>query len=116
MSRPQIRFTYSNTLDEALHKAASEWGIEREYWDIFGTHHVASADIERRVLASLGVDVSSTERIDAARKQRFQNKAASVLAPTSVVGNTDRAIEISLLSHGNAQLYLEISLEQGGNL
>jgi 4-alpha-glucanotransferase len=116
MSRPQNRFTHSNNLEEAFHKAAIEWGVEREYWDIFGNHHVASADIERRVLASFGVDVSSAETVDQARKQRFQSKAATLLAPTSVVSETDRAIELALLSYANSQLRLELTLEEGGSL
>src|SRR5262245_41888116 len=116
MSRPQNRFTHSNTLEEALHKAATEWGVEREYWDIFGNHHVASADIEQRILASFGVDVSSPETVDQARKQRFQSKAATLLAPTSVVAETDRAIEVALLSYTTSQLRLELTLEEGGNL
>jgi len=67
MSRPLIRFEYSTSREDALHRAATEWGVEREFWDIFGHHHVASAETEAKILASLGVDVSSTGRVDAAR-------------------------------------------------
>jgi 4-alpha-glucanotransferase len=113
MSRPLIRFECSSNHEEALHRAATEWGIEREFWDIFGTHHVASADIEARILSSLGVDVSSAESVDAARRRRFNGIANSLVPGTSVISERDRAFELSLFTGDLPSIQVELALEDG---
>ncbi len=42
-----------------IEQAARAWGIETDYWDIWGKQHHASAELETAILASLGVDTSS---------------------------------------------------------
>ena len=41
-----------------LTAAAQAWGIETEYWDVWGKPHQASPKVEKAILASLGVDVT----------------------------------------------------------
>ncbi len=113
MTLPHIIFNYSPTREEALHQAAVEWGIEREFWDIFGRHHVATADTEARILASLKVDISTKESIDEARRKRFERGAASVLADTIVIGEAEKAVEISLLSGDLPDIRFDLRLENG---
>ena len=116
MTLPQVRFDYSATREEALHRAAVEWGIEREYWDIFGHHHIASADTEAKVLAALGVDVSTKDCLDQARRRRFERHAASVVADTSVLAETNKAVELSLISGPLPSVQLELRLEDGARI
>lgn len=113
MPLPQIRFEHASSYDDALHRAAAEWGVEREFWDIFGNYHVASADTEARILGSLGVDVSSQDTVEEARMRRFQHRAA-VLPNTSVVSENDKAVEISLAaSLADPKVHLDVKLEDG---
>lgn len=113
MSRPLKKFEYSHDREDALHKAAIEWGIEREFWDIFGHHHVASADIEARILGSLGVDVSSRESVDAARRQKFDKHASSLVAGTSVISESQKSFELALLAGPVPQVAVQLILENG---
>jgi 4-alpha-glucanotransferase len=116
MRLPQITFEYSASREEALDRAAVEWGIEREFWDIFGHRHVASPQIEAKILAALSVDVSSKESVDEARRRRFEERAASVVASTSVIAESDKAIEISLLTGDLPGIRLDLMLEEGATL
>ncbi len=116
MTLPQIIFEYSATREKALDRAAVEWGIEREFWDIFGQHHIASPETEAKILAALGVDVSSKESVDDARRRRFEERAASVLAGTSVIPESDKSIEISLLAGDLPEIRLDLMLEEGTTL
>lgn len=113
MILPQTTFQYSATREEALDRAAVEWGVEREFWDIFGQHHVASPETEAKILAALGVDVSSKECVDDARRRRFEERVSSLLAGTSVISESDKAIEISLLAGDLPEIRLDLMLEEG---
>jgi 4-alpha-glucanotransferase len=113
MPLSQIIFEHASSYEDALHKAAAEWGVEREYWDIFGNRHVASADIEVRILGSLGVDVSSQDTVEEARMRRFQQRSA-VLPNTSVVSESDKVVDISLPATLNGpRIHIEARLEDG---
>jgi 4-alpha-glucanotransferase len=116
MSRPLIRFEYSSSHDDALHRAATEWGVEREFWDIFGTHHVASAHTESKILASLGVDVSSKENLDKARRQKFEQQATSLVPGTSVISEQENVFELSLFSGEIPSVQIELVHEDGTNI
>jgi 4-alpha-glucanotransferase len=116
MTLPQVHFDYSASREEALHRAAVEWGIEREFWDIFGHQHIASADTEAKILAALGVDVSTKDSIDRARRSRFERLAASVVSDTSVIAENDKAVFLSLLSGPLPEIQLDLALENGSQL
>lgn len=113
MPLPLIKFEYSHNREDALHRAATEWGIEREFWDIFGHHHVASGDIEARILGSLGVDVSSHESVDHARRARFERHAASPVRGTSVISESQKVFELVLISGPLPDVAIELTLEGG---
>ncbi len=51
-----VSITASATYEEALERAAERWGVQREYWDIWGKHHRATPEMIAAVLRSLGVD------------------------------------------------------------
>ena len=113
MSRPLTKFEYSRSREDALHRAATEWGIEREFWDIFGHHHVASGDIEARILGSLGVDVSTQESVDRARRERFEKHASSLVPGTSVISESEKSFELALLAAPVPSIAVELTLEPG---
>src|SRR6476646_7217240 len=113
MSRPLTKFEYSHSREDALHRAATEWGIEREFWDIFGHHHVASGDIEARILGSLSVDVSSEESVDRARRDRFEKHASSLVPGTSVISESEKSFELALLAAPVPSIAVELTLEPG---
>jgi hypothetical protein len=51
--QPSCReFTPATTKEEALRTACQLWGVQQDYWDIFGTQHVASLEVLEAVLKS----------------------------------------------------------------
>jgi 4-alpha-glucanotransferase len=113
MSLPQIKFEYAASYEDSLHRAAAEWGIEREFYDIFGKHHIASADTEAKILASLGLAVSSKEEVDNARRRRFLEQVAVPLKKTAVISENAKQVELSLPLIDKPELRLEMALEGG---
>ena len=82
MAVSEITFEKSTGYDDALARAASESGIDREYWDIFHHRHEVAAESIKRILSALGWDISSAEKIDEQRFRRFQENTASLLPNT----------------------------------
>lgn len=68
-----------------LDEAAEVWGIEKDFWDIFGIHHETPTKTEKGVLKSLGVDTSSDENVERALAERRWREWSRPLAPTIVV-------------------------------
>jgi 4-alpha-glucanotransferase len=117
MPLPQIVFEPSTSYEDALHKAAEEWGIEREFWDIFGKRHVASAAMESRILAALGLDTSSQASIEGERIWRFQGRAAPVIQPVSITGEEEKWVILSLVEHQTGSLLqAEVITDSGERL
>src|SRR5271157_5509394 len=112
MPLPQIVFEPSNSYEDALHKAAGECGIEREFWDIFGKRHVASAAMESRILAALGLDTSSRKTIEDQRILRFQRRVMLPIQPVSITSEQEKWIILSLAkSYTSADIEIGIMLE-----
>ena len=64
-----------------IETAARAWGVETDYWDIWGRQHHASTELERAILASLRVDTSSSTALGQAIKQREQRPWLTPLVP-----------------------------------
>ncbi len=117
MPPPQIVFEPSHSYEDALHKAADEWGIEREFWDIFGKRHVPSAAIESRILSALGMDTSSQKTIEDQRIRRFQRRVMLPIQPVSITSEQEKWIILSLAkSYTSADIEVAITLESGEQL
>lgn len=74
----------AKNIDEALRRAAQAWGVQHEYWDVFGKRHIANSGIQRSILRSMGFAVDSLEDLNAASKRRAELDWA-VLAPPTLV-------------------------------
>src|SRR5579884_3845198 len=102
----------------ALDRAAEYWGVEREFWDIWGKHHETPPETERRVLESLGVETGSEEEIAEALEKEQQRRWAPALPPT-IVANAAAPIELPVQvpqELANANAAIEIHLENGMSL
>jgi 4-alpha-glucanotransferase len=65
-----------------IEQAARAWGIETDYWDIWGKQHSAAPDLEVAILQSLGVETLSKDSLRLAIEGRSQRRWRSLLAPT----------------------------------
>ena len=66
-----------------IEQAARAWGIETDYWDIWGKQHHATPVLETAILQSLGVDTQSKASLHQAIDRRRQRQWRSPLAPAS---------------------------------
>src|ERR1039457_735594 len=114
MSRPLVFYSPSETYGQALNRAADLFGIEREYWDIFGTHHTASAEGVAEVLRSMGIDAGSAEGLDCAVEGRWWEEWSRLIPPTLVASVQDPMVALRLPREvANRVIDLEVAWEDG---
>ncbi|MGA2880380.1 MAG: 4-alpha-glucanotransferase [Bryobacteraceae bacterium] len=106
-----------------IEQAARAWGIETDYWDIWGKQHHASAALEAAILRSLGVNMLSKASLREAIELRGHRQSRSPLAPTIFLtaGRTPHEINVSLpadrqANHGDSPATLRIHLEDGSKI
>ena len=102
-----------------IEQAARAWGIETDYWDIWGKQHHASMDLVTAILRSLGVDVSSKTKIQDAIERRGERQRQSPLAPAIFLtaGRAPHEIPVSFPpGYTHSQATLCIQLEDGRKL
>lgn len=69
---------------QLLDRAASQWGIEPEFWDIWGHLHVTEPETKAAILNALGVASGSPAELEEALNER-QRSEWSRIAPPSLV-------------------------------
>src|SRR5690606_36112694 len=77
-------YSPAETYDEALQRAATAWGVQPEYWDIWGQRHSAGPELQKTVLSSMGFQTGSTEELNTAIRRR-QELEWGVPAPATLV-------------------------------
>ena len=85
-----------STYTDALDWAAKAWGIQPDYWDIFGKHHVTSPDTKRAILESLGIPAGSKEDLERALRERSRDEWSRLVPPCLVVSENHRPREFAL--------------------
>jgi 4-alpha-glucanotransferase len=118
MGIPSITFTPVKEYQEALGRAAAEWGIDPEYWDIFGKRHITTPDVQKSILESLGVCTGTLEEVNDAMEERLWREWTSILSPVYVVSG-ERPVEIPIripeeLAVGRVRA--EVTLESGATV
>jgi 4-alpha-glucanotransferase len=113
-----LRFLFSMASDyeQALDHASRLWGIEPEYWDIWGRKHVTSEQTRRAILRALGVETASALQIHLAIRERTRKEWSRLLPPALVIGQSKRPRQAPLyIPHANLEdtLRLRIRHEDG---
>ena len=78
----------SSTYDEALDRAAELWGIQPDYWDIWGKHHITPPETKRAILHALGVPTNTKEELDEALAARSRQEWSRLVAPCLVISES----------------------------
>lgn len=73
------------TYDDALRRAAQAWGVQDEYWDIWGKRHIADSDVQQSILRSIGFFPETLEGLNAALAKRQELEWAALAPPTLVL-------------------------------
>jgi 4-alpha-glucanotransferase len=108
-----ITFVPSLTEQEALARAAAFFGIEPEYWDVWGVRHVAEPDVVRAILTAMGVDCSCREALDAAVEEALWQEWSRPLPPVVVLSETAREVPVNVPPDA-AEARITIRWEEGG--
>ncbi len=82
--------------EDSVQRAAGLCGIEREFWDIFGHHHVTSLDTSKAILASLGLSCGTAEQLEQSWRERQCGEWRRMLPPVIVAGVHDASVPISV--------------------
>ena len=112
-----VTFEPSATYESALERAAGLWGIEPEYWDIWGKRHFTSPEAVQAILGSMGVSAGGREQVDAAVEERLWSTWSKPLPATLVLtGGTDSpSVEIHVAACLAAEtIRIEVQWEDGG--
>ncbi|HYO82156.1 MAG TPA: 4-alpha-glucanotransferase [Bryobacteraceae bacterium] len=100
---------------EALRIACGLWGIQPEYWDIFGHHHCASPEAQARVLGSMGIPATNYEELSAAIEARISSEWTTIVTPVIVASLSDGAVPIQVSARDNADIDVCFRWEDGSN-
>ncbi|HWQ52863.1 MAG TPA: 4-alpha-glucanotransferase [Bryobacteraceae bacterium] len=76
----------SQQYQQLLDRAARLWGIEPEFWDIWGNLHVASNEVKRSLLKGMGVDAETESGLEGSLQARYRREWTRLVAPCLVVG------------------------------
>ena len=103
---------------ELLDLLCQEFGVDREYWDLWGNRHEASGECKAAILSSLGLDTSSENRLRLSADSLAAHKWMRGLPPVLVLPLTGSAPVVDLtvpdafLEAG--ELTLSLRWEDGG--
>ncbi len=88
--------TASSNYDQALDRAAELWGIQPDYWDIWGKPHVTPPETKRAILHSLGVSTGSKQELDEAIAAHARQEWSRLVAPCLVISVSQRPRQFAL--------------------
>jgi hypothetical protein len=93
----------SDSFEQLLDRAASCFGIDGGFWDIFGNYHATSVAAKQAILRALGVAAGSAAELERALAALARNEWERLLPPAVVTGET-----------GPVELPLHVPAEQLG--
>ena len=88
----------SADLDDAIAQAASLFGVQSVYWDIWGQEHRPESATQSAILSALDLPATDPVTLDAAIRQRVLSSHLAFLSPTVVV-STDAPYVPLCVSH-----------------
>ena len=113
-----VSFQPAATYAEALDRAAELWGIEPQYWDVWGNRHITPAEVRKEILESLGVGTGSKEALDEAVEESYWREWSRLAPLTLVVSQDTQPREFSLrvpLKLARRSLRVQFHWEGGGS-
>ena len=94
----------SDSFDVLLDRAASWFGIDGGFWDIFGNRHTTSVATKQSILRALGVAADSASDLERALAALARHEWEWLVPPVVVAGDA-----------GPVELPLQIPAEQLGS-
>jgi len=112
MPNPQSDLSSSAHFVALLQQAASLWGLEPEFWDIWGQRHVPEPKTIRAILRSLGVNCDAPDQLARAIEEKTLLEWKRPVPPTLVI--TSGQIPIRVVRHlRSATANVDLRTEDG---
>src|ERR1700742_3410103 len=92
----------SQSFETLLDRAAALCGIEPEYWDIFGRHHVTTKEAKQAILRAMGWAAGSAEELERSFAERARREWQRLTPPAVVAMECDN-MELPLSVRADAQ-------------
>lgn len=92
--------------EELIHELAGLCGIVPEYWDSFGTQHIASIETKKAILKAMGMDLDSAEGIEHEIRELRKRPWNRVVEPVIAISVNQQPFELPLylpLNEGEEQ-------------
>jgi len=104
--------------NDLLDRLCEEFGVDREYWDIWGNRHQASAECQAAILSTLGLDTSNAARLRASADAVAARQWTRGLPPVLVQAMSETAAVVVLTAPSawreTGQVTLSWKWEDGG--
>jgi 4-alpha-glucanotransferase len=79
------------SFEQLLDRAAAAYGIEPEYWDIWGRHHVTGAPAKQALLAGMGIAAGNAGELGRSLAEIARCEWQRLLPPSIVAGEAEFA-------------------------
>jgi 4-alpha-glucanotransferase len=79
------------TFEQLLDRAAAVYGIEPEFWDIWGRRHITGVRAKQALLAGMGIAAGNAEELARSLAEIARREWARLLPPSVVAGESDYA-------------------------
>lgn len=96
MPSQPVSFQPAETYEQALDAALRAFGVQPEFYDIWGDHHKVSPGVARAILTSIGVPSDSVQALNDALEQKLWNEWSTPLPATIVTSAAKPEVPISL--------------------
>ncbi len=96
-----------------LGSLCAEFGIDAEYWDIWGRHHQTEESAILSILASLGLETSSPSALQGSAAAFHAAAAEHPLDPVAVLSVADTDPSVPLRAPVGARVTMALHWEQG---
>jgi len=98
---------------ELLPPLCREFGIDMEYWDIWGTRHETEESTLLAILASLGLDTSTPQKLAESVMERLRRLRMHPLDPVAVLSVSDGRPEVPLRAVAGSRVSVALYWEDG---
>jgi 4-alpha-glucanotransferase len=115
--RTSVDYSPANSYEEALRRAALAWGVQDEYWDIFGNRHITPPEVQRTILNSLGFATDSLANLNQAIERCGDLHWAPLAPPTLVLNRSAGVVPVNVPDDlGDVAVAAEFVWEDGSSV
>jgi 4-alpha-glucanotransferase len=104
----------TSSYEALLGPLCREFGIDTEYWDIWGNHHPTEESTLLAILSAFGLDTATPARLEASAEARYRQLNECPLDCVAVLSVSDESPEVPLRAPVGAQVCVALRWEDGG--